>query len=301
MLAASGIDTLIGLLPARFLQEVRAALVLSADNAEEIRLRQGYRPVILAAGRETECADTAVTYADIDELVVRATKSSVHAYLDSMKDGYITTDGGHRIGVCGMTARTEGGILTFRKISSACIRIARDPDGIDLAPFSSLLQPDAYRNTVLIAPPGVGKTTLLRALIRALSQTGRVSVADEKGEISGITPNGGGFDLGKHTDVLCGCSKREACMMLLKNMSPEILALDEITSEEDTQAMLLALNCGVRLLATAHAENVQDFLARPIYRPLVEANAVSFVGEIHWCNGKRRYSLKRLERGMLSA
>ena len=192
-------------------------------------------------------------------------------------------------------------MLTFRSVSSACIRVARDPEQIDLTAFAPLLRPGMYRNTVLVAPPGVGKTTLLRALIRVLSADRRISVADEKGEISGATPDGSGFDLGKHTDVLCGGSKREACMLLLKNMSPEILALDEITSEEDARAMLTALNCGVRLLATAHAQDAEDFLSRAVYRPLAEAGAITYFAEIHLLDGRRKYSLRRMERGMLSA
>ena len=178
-----------------------------------------------------------------------------------MAEGYLTAPGGHRIGFCGDAVIRNGKMETIRKIHSLCVRVARDFCGIS-GHAASL-----DGSILLLGPPGSGKTTLLRDLLRRISQSDTVAVVDQRGEIfpEGITR-------GKRMDVISGCSKAEGIEMLLRTMGPSCIGVDEITSQEDTQALVRAGWCGVRLIATAHAASVEDLHTRTVYKPLVQTN-----------------------------
>jgi stage III sporulation protein AA len=148
----------------------------------------------------------------------------------------------------------------IRSVRSLCIRIARDIPGI-------ARKYGSYKGSILIiGPPGSGKTTLLRDLVRQLSLRETVAVVDERRE---LFPDGC-FDCGKALDVLSGCRKVDGIDMLLRTMGPETIALDEITAEEDCDALLRAGWCGVRLVATAHASSTADLHSRNLYKPLIK-------------------------------
>ena len=164
--------------------------------------------------------------------------------------------------MCGQAVLQNGTMTGFRQIRSLCIRVAREFPGI--AQKLQYLQ----GSMLLIGPPGSGKTTLLRDLIRLKSDTGKgsVGVVDERGE---LFP--GGYSTGYRTDVLTGCTKAQGIEQVLRVMSPSVIAMDEVTSEEDCKALLKAGWCGVELLATAHASCKSDLMARPIYASLVKS------------------------------
>ena len=176
--------------------------------------------------------------------------------------GYLTVAGGHRIGLCGEAVVQQGLVTGMKNISSLCIRIARNFPGI--AASASKLP----GSLLILGPPGWGKTTLLRDLIRQLENAEKIGVVDERGE---LFPEG--IPRGNRVDILSGCSKQDGIPMLLRTMGPTCIAVDEITTAEDTGALLQAANCGVRLLATAHGSSVADLRLRKTYRPLLE-NAV---------------------------
>lgn len=176
----------------------------------------------------------------------------------SLRDGYLTAPGGHRIGVCG-----EGAGEGIRAITSLCIRVARDLSG----PAEGL---PAEGSLLILGPPGSGKTTLLRDHIRRLSRKETVSVVDERRE---LFPED--FFRGENTDVLSGVSKPRGIDMLLRSMGPTVIAMDEITCTEDCEALVRAAWCGVRLLATAHASSARDLRERSVYRPLVRTGLFS--------------------------
>lgn len=245
-------------------------------SAEELRLRAG-RPMTLVTDRDEYPVPggTAVTEYDLRTVLEVASQASAHAVLEQVRSGFVTVRGGHRIGLCGTAVVEHGMITNLRALSSLAVRVARQVKGGGAALATRLLEEDRLQNTLILAPPGAGKTTLLRDLIRALSEGEgvkplRVGVADERGELAALREGMPEFDLGPRTDVMDGCPKAEGLRMLLRGMNPQVLAADEITAPEDTQAILQAAGCGVSLLATAHGVHAGDLSRRPVYQPLLE-------------------------------
>lgn len=227
------------------------------DALQELRLRINAPPELISFNKSQFLTQT-VTPQDIQYCINTASKYSPWS-ASTIEKGYITAPGGHRIGLCGRTAISPGGKLCMQELSSLCIRIARDFPGI--ARNASMIS----GSILILGAPGWGKTTLLRDLCRMISGETIVCVADERNELFPI-----GIPRGPRMDVLSGCPKTTGIDILLRTMGPSYIAVDEITAPEDCNAMVQAANCGVRLLATAHASSVEDYLARSIYRPLVQ-------------------------------
>lgn len=243
---------LIAILPPYLRPEVDR---LGRETLQELRLRVNSPPeLVLATGRNY--LSGMLKQEDLDFVIQTASRYSPWA-CETLRYGYLTGPGGHRIGVCGEVISRQGEVEGIRKAHSLCIRVARDFPGIsrNLGELSG--------NILILGPPGSGKTTLLRDLIRNLSQRIHIGVVDERRE---LFPEG--FSVGTAVDVLSGCCKSVGMELLLKTMGPEAIAVDEITSETDCCGLLRAANCGVRLLATAHAGNLKDFESRGIYEPL---------------------------------
>ena len=252
------LQDILPVLPARLHAPLRH---LEHLRPEDIRLRAGQPPGVYAAGHETPLAAAPVTWKELEQVLMAATDHSYYAAAEQLADGFVTLPGGHRIGVCGTLAVRGGSAVSVRNISSVCIRLARDvPCAV----------PELTRSTLLLGAPGSGKTTLLRACIRALSRRGqRVCVADERGEIAACVNGQPQMDVGPCTDVLTGGKKAQSMMMLLRSMRPDWIAVDEITAPEDLNAIRQCSYCGVRLLATAHAESPEELARRPLYRELL--------------------------------
>lgn len=233
---------------------------------EEIRIGT-QRPVRLRKGNREKELWPPANQAMVEEILNRACSRSAYAYRDSIAQGYITIVGGHRIGICGTGVMHADSVQTIRMPSSVNIRIAREVIG-----FADPVIRNLQDSALIIGPPGSGKTTLLRDLIRQISdrlcQT--VSVADERGELSAMREGMVMLCLGKRTDVLTGIPKAEAMIMLLRSMSPEWIAVDEITSPSDLEAISMISYCGVKLLATAHGSDLSELRRRPLYNRLLQ-------------------------------
>lgn len=250
----TGWDQLLAILPPAIGREVDT---LGKHDLRELRLRLGAPPELV--GRQGSCwGSTPVKREDLRYCVNAASRYSPWAAATTAK-GYLTAPGGHRIGLCGQAVTKQGSVTGIGELTSVCIRIARDHTGI--AGKGAALP----GSTLILGPPGWGKTTLLRDLCRELSAKQQVCVVDEREE---LFPEG--FVRGKHLDVLSGCSKAEGVEMALRTLSPEVIGVDEITASEDALALSQAAYCGVRLVATAHAGSRRDLERRPVYRKLLE-------------------------------
>lgn len=248
-------------------------------NLTEIRMRIG-RPMQLTYLQRQTSVGEPVTTEDLNFVVNTACRYSPWN-ARSIHQGYLTAPGGHRIGLCGEAAG-DG----MRTVTSLCIRVAKDLHGISgrIPVQDSIL---------ILGAPGSGKTTLLRDYIRRISGSpmGSVCVVDERGE---IFPFSGGkmcFDPGNGTDVMTGRSKAEGIDCVIRAMGPKWIAVDEITRPADCDALVQALWCGVKVVATAHAASVRDLFSRPVYRPIVDSGVFSTAVVLHT---DKSYHLERI-------
>lgn len=272
------------LLPRRYEAAFRAQ---AAFVPEEIRLRVGQPPSLLYGEREHFLAVDEIKEEDLVRVLEKATGASLYSAAEAMRQGYFCV-GALRIGICGR-ATVGGAGRGFASYSSLCIRLAREHRGICAAAADRLCE-GRYANTLIVAPPGGGKTTALRELIRTLADRGRrMGVIDERGELSG-----GVFDLGRCSDVITGTDKLSGALLLLRSMSPQIIAADEISAPQDLLAVEEIYGCGVGLLASAHAADREDLMRRSAYRVLIEKEIFTRLLVIRRGGGKRSYELEAI-------
>ncbi len=281
----SGWENALWLLPGELRVRLTALPDARTRSASEIRLRRGHAPALTLAEGEYPLGGPAVSGEDIFRVLELASGASPYAAAECLRRGYLTAKGGVRVGFCGRFPAGDRGLWRRDDLYSVCIRIPHEVRGVGAAfcarPFPS---------TLILSPPGGGKTTLLRDMVRTLSDGGmRVGLCDERGEIAALSDSGSAFDLGARTDIISDCPKARAAMMLLRCMSPELLAMDEISEAEDTAACRSAAYCGVALLATAHAANAEELDRREVYRALKRETIFSRAIVIRVQNGKRFY------------
>lgn len=260
---------------------------LDFDQLQEIRLRieeplillyQG-EEVFLSRAGELLSADRdayVVKAADVKETLDHASSFSLYAFEDEIRQGFITVQGGHRIGLAGQVILEQGRIKSVKHISFLNIRMSHEKKGCGREILPYLFENRQICHTLIISPPGCGKTTLLRDLVRLLSDGSErfrgvsVGVVDERSEIGacyrGIPQN----DIGIRTDVLDCCPKAEGMLMMIRSMSPVVIAVDEIGQREDIDALSYVMNCGCHILATVHGASIDDIRNKPVLRRLVE-------------------------------
>ena len=274
-----------------FGEEIRSILTrikeVGFQEVEELRLRMD-QPLLVRTsdkdyfinqeGRVTS-PDKAyrVNREDLASTLERMTHSSVYAAEEDLKQGFLTLPGGNRVGVSGEAVLQHGKIQTMKHVSSLNIRISRSMKGRGLKILPLLLADGKVSHTLLISPPRAGKTTLLRELIRLISngvpQLGlngqTVGVVDERGELAGMWQGVPTYDLGYRTDVLDGCPKAFGMSMLVRSMAPQVMAMDELGHTDDVSALLDALRTGVQILSTAHASSLEEAQNRPVLAQLL--------------------------------
>jgi stage III sporulation protein AA len=241
------------------------------EGLEEIRFRVNRPVTVYSGGKEYEVERrerAVVSHDEMEKIFSLLMNHSNYAYQDEIKSGYITLDGGHRVGICGRVIMDGDHVVSVRDISSVNIRRGREHKGISDPIVPYLFDGSGkVRNTIILSPPKCGKTTVLRDLIRNISKMGnRVGVCDERSEIAGISGGVPGFDLGPRTDVMDGCPKDIGITMLIRSMSPDVIAVDELGSESDAKAVERAAVAGISLIATMHGRTYEDAVRSSIGR-----------------------------------
>lgn len=292
------------LLPARWQQAARRVPDFRKAQAEEFRLRAG-RPMTLVTTEgelfvSDELPRQSVTQSDLEQLCDTVTGYSRYAASESMGKGYLVGRGGFRVGLCGTVVLRDGVGVNLRDISSASVRISRQAAGLCRDMTQLLPEGESFQSTLIAAPPGAGKTTLLREMVAALSNGSeeraplRVGIVDERGELAGMYRGVPQLDVGFHTDVLDSCPKALGIPMLMRSANPQVIAVDEITAEEDLAAMAAAANCGVALLATIHALDEEELRRKPLYPVLAASQVFRRLITISVEAGRRRYQVRPL-------
>ena len=295
------------------------------SKLQEIRLRIG-APLLVVYGGEEYFVDCTgkftyeagkaflVNQREIRETMEYISNYSMYAFEEELRQGYITVQGGHRVGVAGKMIWERAGAKNMKHISFLNIRLAHEVIGCSDCLLPYLLQEKELCHTLIISPPRCGKTTLLRDLIRQLSNGGRhhegmtIGVVDERSELGacylGVPQN----NLGCRTDILDGCPKVDGMMMLVRSMAPQVIAVDEVGSSEDVEAMEYVMNCGIHLLATAHGNSIEDIKNKPVLGRMVRERVFERyvllqpgkVGQIQAVFDERGTILLSGERGVLS-
>lgn len=236
------------------------------EDVQEIRIRQNKPIQICYKGRCVELKTDAGLYLKpvfatpelIDYVISYATKKSLYAFEEQIRSGFIVTENGIRIGICGTSVVCDDKITFIKNITSLNIRIAHQVSNISNEIMHYIFSNGYVKNTLIISPPGAGKTTMLRDIIRKLSDENSVSnimVVDEKFELAGENQR---FDLGANVDVMQGGNKKFAFFDAIKVMNPSVVVTDELTNEKDIEGLKFAVWSGVSVIATVHAKNLEE-------------------------------------------
>lgn len=251
-------------MPLRSIEKIHLPEPLS--GIAEIRLRAG-RPAVCVNifGKMSACSSI-FSGREIADCFAEICRYSVYSFEEEIARGFVTLDGGHRVGICGTAVTKNGKITSIKDISGLNIRIAHEIRGCADELFMRAFC-DGPHSLLLAGKPLCGKTTVLRDIARRLGECRRVVLIDTRGELSASVGGVPSLDIGLNTDALCGCEKSEGIMLALRSLSPEIIICDEIGNDE--AAVEQAVFCGVKVIASAHAGSIAELCSRPSTRSLV--------------------------------
>ena len=197
-------------------------------------------------------------------------ENSVYAYLEDIKQGFITIKGGHRIGFTGKAVCDRGKIESLKEISSINIRIAREYKNCSKDMTQYIINKKEIKSTLFVSPPMCGKTTIIRDVAREISDRGvKVGIADDRGEIAAMYKGIPQNNVGIHTDVIENAPKKEAISMMLRTMSPKVIISDEISNTEDAYGVMQCFGTGVKVIGSAHGDTIEDIMDKRFLKPLI--------------------------------
>jgi stage III sporulation protein AA len=306
------------------LRTILGKLTVDYDKLQEIRLRMNAPLLIIYGNKEAFISEEAklvedpskgvlITKNEIRETMEYISNYSLYAFEDEIRQGFITINGGHRIGIAGKTIIEDDVIKGMKHISFINIRLAHQVKGCadPVLPYLVNKQARGIYHTLIISPPRCGKTTLLRDIIRQLSDGNpylpgmSIGVVDERSEIGACYMGTPQNELGIRTDILDCCPKAKGMLMLIRSMSPQIIAVDEIGSREELEAIDYVIGCGCKLIATVHGSSIEDIRNKPTLSELVKkklferyvilsnVKGIGHLEEIYDTDGKRLYQAEK--------
>lgn len=253
-------------LPARLTETI---VIMGIKDLQEIRIA-AEKNCILQKGGVLRDTGIRVSGDELSKIVESMCRGSLYAMQTSLCKGYLTLGGGHRVGVCGRVVTENGVIVHMTDISAICLRISREIQGAADELMEYLECNGRLYNTLIISPPGCGKTTVLRDIARQIGNRHKVCIADERSEIAACRGRLPSADVGEFTCVMDAVPKAEGIEMLLRTMSPEVIVTDETGNEEEARAISHLINCGAKIITTAHGYSERDVMKKPHIGPLIE-------------------------------
>lgn len=274
------IDNILNCFPSKIKEQITNNInTQELDTLEEIRIRNNL-PIILNLGQAEKIIKYIVNREEMEYIFQKICENSIYSYQNQITNGYITLKGGNRVGLVGTAVIKEGKVTNFNYISSLNFRVSRQIIGCSNKIMEEIInkKENTIYNTLIISAPGKGKTTLLRDIVRNISNgipeklSGmNITVIDERGEISatykGIAQN----DLGIRTDVINDMPKHIGMRMAIRSMAPQVIVADEIGNKEDADSIKYALCCGVKGIFTAHGKTIEEITNNPELNNLIKS------------------------------
>lgn len=252
--------------------------VFTDDTLQEIRIRI-LKPVIAIFQAGEKVLNYRASKEDLRYIMQRISNYSLYAYEEEIRQGFITIQGGHRVGLAGECVMEDGQVKTIKNISSINIRICREIIGCSKEIMQYIYSENQVYNTIIISPPKCGKTTIIRDIARSLSdeKKKKVAIIDERSEIAGSFMGIPQMKVGIRTDVLDNCLKSQGMIMAIRSLSPDVLICDEVGTLKDVEALMMAFNSGVNIIVTLHGGSINDLNNRRVFKDLFLNNILQRV------------------------
>lgn len=259
-------------------ESIKKEVAGSSNNEKIQEIRIKVNKPLMFVGNNGEIKSNYISKLDdVKNIIQRISSYSIYAFEEEIRQGYITIQGGHRVGICGTCVLDGQSLKTIKNISSLNIRVAKDVKGCASSILPHIIKEDSVLNTIIISPPKCGKTTLLRDMARQISNgmghrlTGKnITIVDERSEIAACYRGSPQMDVGVRTDVLDNCPKSEGIIMAIRSMGPQVIICDEIGTYRDMDSVVAALNSGVNVITTIHGFNEEDLYKRPVFKEVID-------------------------------